>query len=59
VEDHILVVYLNRKEFLPNLYVMTGKTFILMGVMHMEYVEHYKIYGALYILFHTFIALVM
>jgi len=41
--SHILVGFLNRKEFLPDPYVMIEKTFILMGVMHMEYVEHYMI----------------
>jgi len=58
VEDHILVGILNRKEFLPDPFVMIGKTFILMGVMHMEN-EHYMIYGTVDILFHTFITLVI
>jgi len=59
VEDNILVGYLNRKEFLPDPYVMIGKTFMLMGVMHMEYAEHYMIYGTADILLHTFITLVI
>jgi hypothetical protein len=38
---------------------MIGKIFILMGMMHMEYVEHYMIYGTVDILFHTSITLVI
>jgi hypothetical protein len=59
MEGHILVGYLNRKEFLPDPYVMIGKILILMGVMHMEYIEHYMVYGTVDILFHTFITLVI
>ena len=54
-----MVGYLNRKEFLPDPYVMIGKIFILVGVMHIEYVEHYMIYGTVDTLFHTFITLVI
>jgi hypothetical protein len=58
VKDHILFGYLNRKEFLPDPYAMTGKKVILMATMPMEYVQHYNMtYGTVDILFHTFITL--